>query len=268
MDANTLDTLKTIAQVINAVASLLSALTALIGTICTVKTRSDAAKRKSVFRKILFVVLLIAVLFLAAFLLKKYEAKKRAEQNTAQGGEISAASAPASSAPAASAHASSQTPVATTEAVKEAYKPGIHSYEFIQDNCTWKEAQEKAAARGGHLVCFETSEEFDYVIKRMEKDAPGLYYMRIGARRNSKGTEYFWVDKTDSFYGECLNDPDSWCSSIWDSGEPTITWKGSAEDCCVVRYNWNLKKWTMIDVGNKVAESLNQDIVGFIVEYE
>lgn len=156
----------------------------------------------------------------------------------------------------------------TESSAKKTFSPGLHSYEFVQNNCTWQKAQAEAIARGGHLACFETREEYEYVLKRMKEAAPDLYYVRIGARRESNGTEYYWVDQDNQFYGSCINSSDSWCSSLWNKGDPTFTWKGTEEECCVISYDWDEKKWELNDIAYKVSPDLNQDMIGYIIEYE
>ena len=150
----------------------------------------------------------------------------------------------------------------------KAPEPGIHKYEYVKDNCTWEEARENAVERGGHLACFETWEEYEYVLKDIAEKAPNLSYLRIGARRDPDGTEYYWVDQNNQFFGECLNSAQSWCVPVWADGDPTFSWKGSVEDRCIISYNWDLRKWVLNDIGNEVVQSLNQDMIGYIIEYE
>lgn len=145
---------------------------------------------------------------------------------------------------------------------------GIHDYDYIQDNCSWRDAQDKAVEMGGHLVCFETKSEYEHVLKELEEQKPYLYYMRIGARRDKNSTEYYWVDQFDRLFDKCINSNSSWCKDIWKKGEPSITWTGETEAFCVISYDWDLREWILNDIPNEVQESLNQDMIGFIVEYE
>ncbi len=152
-------------------------------------------------------------------------------------------------------------------AAEKAPVPGIHSYEFVQDDCTWHEAQKKAVEKGGHLVCFETREEYEYVLGKLPK-VPVLCYFRIGARRNLDATEYRWVDGSDAFFGEVLNSEDAWNADVWKEGEPNLTWSGVSEAYCVLRYDWDELTWNWVDAPDEVSESLDPETVGYIIEYE
>lgn len=147
-------------------------------------------------------------------------------------------------------------------------KPEIHTYEFIRDNCTWEEAQRKAVELGGHLACFETKEEAEYVLLLMDETKQELCYMRVGARRELDGTAYYWVDRNNQFYGEQINAPDSWCATFWGDGEPSYSWNDNPETCCMVLYNSNLQKWILNDINNTISDGIDPETVGFIVEYE
>ena len=154
----------------------------------------------------------------------------------------------------------------TASSVK-APEPGIHTYEFVQSTCTWHEARQRAADSGGHLVCFETPEEYAYVLGLLEEQAP-LCYFRIGARRDLEGTKYYWTDGADELFGQALNDDSAWCAAVWKEGEPNITWKDTVEAYVVLRYNWDTSAWDWIDVADAPSEGLNPETVGYIVEYE
>ena len=145
--------------------------------------------------------------------------------------------------------------------------PGIHSYEFVQDTCSWHEAQKLALKKGGHLACFETAEEYAYLLTLLPEQSP-LCYFRIGARRDLEDTAYHWTDGDDRLFGETLNAQDAWCSDVWREGEPNITWKDTIEAYVVLCYNWDHQCWEWIDVADETSASLNAETVGYIIEYE
>ena len=151
---------------------------------------------------------------------------------------------------------------------ESAFTAGIHKYEFVKDACSWLEAQQKAKQLGGHLVCFETREEYDYVLEMLKAEASDLTYLRIGTRRKAESTEYYWVDQNSRNYGPCLNTAEIWCKDIWFTGEPTIEWEGTPEEYGVLSYNWDKKQWGWNDTADAISESFNPEIVGFIVEFE
>lgn len=148
------------------------------------------------------------------------------------------------------------------------WEPGIHSYEFVQSTCDWDEAWAAAREKGGHLVTFETEEEYRHVLELRGKKAPDLWYLRIGARRDDDQEAYYWRDGVCGPYGVRLDSEEAWCLSEWASGEPSLEWNGETETRCVLRYNWDRKAWELNDAGNEVSDSLNPDIVGYIIEYE
>lgn len=157
---------------------------------------------------------------------------------------------------------------AETTAPIPAPVPGIHRYEFVQSTCTWKEAQAAAVSAGGHLVCFETQEELNHVIDLLDNGDSGLYYLRIGGRRDEDGTDYHWVDGQDALFGPALDPASGWYGEIWMPGEPTIVWKEKPETVMTIEYDWEDRRWYWNDVGNQIAEGLDEAIVGYIIEFE
>ena len=53
-------------------------------------------------------------------------------------------------------------------------------------------------AIGGHLVVFETQEEFDYVTQDLSDKNQQNYIFFLGGRRNLDSHQYYWVDETNS----------------------------------------------------------------------
>ncbi len=149
-----------------------------------------------------------------------------------------------------------------------AFTPGIHTYKFVHDACSWSESQQKAKQLGGHLVCFETLEEYQYVLSKLESEAPELKYLRIGMRRADDGKNYYWVDADNQFYGPSLNATDTWYKDSWHTGEPTFEWEGKQEAYGILFYLAGAKQWGWTDVSDNIHDDTDRDTVGFIVEFE
>ena len=148
-----------------------------------------------------------------------------------------------------------------------AFESGIHRYEFVQSTASWNAARVDAIYRGGHLACFETEEEYQYVISLLEKQSE-LRYLRIGARRALDSEDYYWRNLANQPYGSKLNGAGAWCSSVWRSGEPSLTWSGNTEAYGCLQYNETNRIWTFNDIANNLYSGLNTATVGYIVEYE
>ncbi len=210
-----------------------------------------------VFAAVLVVSLLGALVFGAVSLLKGRSGGGDKEDSALSSGEAAPAPAQENEAPSGS----------DSQAMPKPPAPGIHTYELVQGTCTWHEAQRAAAEKGGHLVCFETREEYEHVLGLLQQDAT-LFYCRIGARRDLDSTEYRWVDQADATFGEVLNSEAAWCRDCWREGEPNITWKDTIEAYVVLRFNWDTNAWDWIDIPDEVSDGLKPEIVGYIVEYE
>ena len=87
----------------------------------------------------------------------------------------------------AKADSSEVTPVPTETAEPEPE----HRYAFVVDGCSWTEAQRKAIEAGGQLACFETREEYELVLRELDNDENKKIEYRIGARRETDGTDYY-----------------------------------------------------------------------------
>ena len=147
---------------------------------------------------------------------------------------------------------------------------GIHSYEVIIDDCSWDEAYQNALNMGGYLVRINSEEEYEYITSMLEGDEYQEILFRLGARRDSDSTEYYWIDENNKCYGERLNDSDYWTNSQWKSGEPNFSYEEDEEICVEMHRNAGGTSWVWNDIPNDVVEEAPyyKGRVGFIVEYE
>ena len=162
---------------------------------------------------------------------------------------------------------------AQTEPETEAgFQSGIHRYEYAMLDGTWEDAYLICKAKGGHLVTFETQEEFDYVTSDLEsKDQRGnMFY--IGGRRDLSSSDYYWVDADNNLIGDPLNSLTAWNVNCWLTGEPSFrdTTLGLDEHVLDIFYYKDLGRWVWNDVPNDLlsAVSTYRGKIGYICEYE
>ncbi len=165
-----------------------------------------------------------------------------------------------------------ETTVQTEPETEAGFKSGIHRYEYAMLNGTWEDAYQICKAKGGHLVTFETQEEFDYVTSDLEsKDQRGnMFY--IGGRRDLSSSDYYWVDADNNLIGDPLNSLTAWNVNCWLTGEPSFrdTTLGLDEHVLDIFYYKDLGRWVWNDVPNDLlsAVSTYRGKIGYICEYE
>lgn len=151
---------------------------------------------------------------------------------------------------------------------------GIHRYEYYQDDCTWTQAFNKAISMGGYLARINSQEEFEYIVSQMSGSNFGdMIIFHIGGRRDPNMTQYYWIDESNTLYGECLNSPDHWTNGkYWMANEPSF--KDSydnktVEEDKLVLYKLN-GNWALNDSTDGIVEWYPKDSgkVGYIVEFE
>lgn len=145
----------------------------------------------------------------------------------------------------------------------------IHTYQIMIDDCTWSEAMQKAQEMGGYLVRINSQEEYDAILEQLNAGDYSKYHFYLGGRRDSDGTDYYWVDVDNQFIGECLNGSSSWCQSAWYDGEPSFADGDIAEDAMnlfCVGDTWYLNDSSM-DLAGNYPDYLGGK-VGYIVEIE
>lgn len=164
-----------------------------------------------------------------------------------------------------------------TETSKETEKSnvpqsGIHRYEYCLLDGTWEDAYRACLAKGGHLVTFETQEEFDYVTKDLNNKNQQDYIFFLGGRRDLDSRQYYWVDVTNNLIGNALNTADVWNSGCWLHDEPSFedTTLGLQEHVLSMFYYDDLGKWVWNDVPNDLIGAISSysGKVGYICEYE
>ena len=140
-------------------------------------------------------------------------------------------------------------------------------YEFVYENSSWLEAQEKAAAKGGHLACFETKEEYEAFLAVLEKGGQKNTGYFFGGRREIESSEYYWVDAQLNPYGEAIDSDAAWCKDNWLTGEPSFIWNDNQETVMQLYYSTDDGKWVWNDVQEYSAQSSFTQY-GYIIEYE
>lgn len=171
-------------------------------------------------------------------------------------------------------NSSEETHSADTEGESEnqADGSGIHRYETFLSDGTWEDAYRGCKERGGHLVTFESQDEFLYVCSLLSENGQEDALFFIGGRRDLDSQNYYWADENNDLTGSILNAPDAWNSGYWMSNEPSFrdSALGSDEHVLSIAYNTAANKWLWSDepdnlVGLKPSYSGK---TGYICEYE
>ena len=139
------------------------------------------------------------------------------------------------------------------------------TYELVLDNVTWVEAHAAAAEQDGKLVTLETEEEYRFVLDLILSQGDPNGYYHLGAQREIGKTEYYWVNADQNMYGTLLNDPSAWCYSLWQTGEPSFTWKEKDERAVILYYSKKEARWCLYDgYQYEIADGRQY---GYIIEY-
>lgn len=147
---------------------------------------------------------------------------------------------------------------------------GVHRYEFAVDDCTWTEAFQKAKQKGGYLARINSQEEWDYIVSELNRQNLTKIQFRIGGRRDLDSREYYWADEENQLYGEQINTPSYWCSSVWLEGEPSFQDGTVQEEYLDICFISSENRWVLNDVPDDILSSVSyyKGRIGYIIEYE
>ncbi len=153
-----------------------------------------------------------------------------------------------------------EAPVETTTEAKES------TYEIFFGDLTWQEAKAACESKGGHLVTFDTDDEWEQILGMINKyDSKYVYY--IGAERDLSSNDYYWIDRHGDHYGTSINSDPKWLS-----GEPSLydSASGLQEDCTNILYHSNSGRWVWNDIPNDYlsVSAYKKGRVGYICEYD
>ncbi len=140
------------------------------------------------------------------------------------------------------------------------------NYEIVISDASWDQALAAAKKKGGKLVCFESLEEYRFVLDLIQEEGKvdDVFYS-LGGRRDAKGKDYFWADENNKLYGKKLNGSGAWCAGCWESGEPNLEWNGRQEDAVMMYYSTAEARWAWYDGSGAYRNS--KRTYGYIIEY-
>lgn len=165
---------------------------------------------------------------------------------------------------------------------EDAYKPGIHQYKLVpakkidakKYKHTWTgfrkycESQYKEGVQG-HMVTFETDEEYQYVIRNVIKGSTAYYEVPIGAVLDKDDYSFAWISGEDSASDVYRVEEGD---ARWADSEPSYTEedkRGNTYDDDRVMLFRNRDGWYFMDVPDnflKLAPEYKSLYV--VVEYE
>lgn len=130
--------------------------------------------------------------------------------------------------------------------------PAEPTYQVIKEDCSWTEAQEKAAALGGRLAVITSQNQFEDICALAEE--AGVSRLWIGCHRVD-GVFTWEGGESVSFYS-------------WAAGEPTGTdsYDGAAEDYVML---WNHNGWAYNDSRNDPMAEFGDvygGTMGYVIE--
>lgn len=144
----------------------------------------------------------------------------------------------------------------------------IHSYDIFVEDVTWNQAYTKCLDKGGYLVHFNTPEEYNEVLKKLDKDKYRSVSFFIGGKRESNSDKYYWINAEGNPFGKALNRSD--LEEYWLEGEPSYYGDGEAELYMDMLYMKSEKSWYWNDIPNDICSISEQfkGKVGYICEYD
>jgi hypothetical protein len=144
---------------------------------------------------------------------------------------------------------------------KATYAEGIHEYSLLMADCTWDEAKAMCQENGGHLVTFETDEEYQHVLSMIDSNRDNYYY--IGG--TCFEDKYYWIAPEGVNNSVSLESRGNWMQ-----GEPSYTDGTNVEDKMGIFYYKKENRWVWNDVPNSVLDVVDsyRGSLGYICEYE
>ncbi len=127
----------------------------------------------------------------------------------------------------------------------------IHEYKVYSEVKSWEAAKTAAEELGGHLACITSAEEMQQAVSVL--NGSGLTYVWLGGY--SEGGTWKWVTGETFDYAK------------WFKDEPSgADLDGTVEDKLCI---WNIDgEWTENDQRNALNELLNNNSLGYLVEFE
>ncbi len=141
-----------------------------------------------------------------------------------------------------------------------------HAYRYVVKDCSWTEAYMECKESGGHLVTFDSLEEYEEILTAIENQGLGDYRFFIGGMRNGDSYDYHWIEEGGDS-DTVLNT--AW-QEYWMAGEPSYADGEMTENYMMIFWYEDEDDWVWNDVPNDVLTTAPYYAgkMGYICEYE
>ncbi len=146
---------------------------------------------------------------------------------------------------------------------------GVHSYDFVTADVTWKDAYEESKKKGGYLCHINSDEEAEHIINEIRSKGMENITFFIGGRRDKRSRDYYWIDADGNNVGDPINNNPAY-EKYWLPGEPSYEDEnGQEEKYLDMLYRKSDNRWYFNDVPKDIIAVSNYYAgkTGYIVEY-
>lgn len=145
-----------------------------------------------------------------------------------------------------------------------------HAYKYVVADCTWTEAYTACQTAGGHLVTFDSPEEYEDVLSAIEEQDLQDCLFYIGGMRDVNSYDYYWIEEG----GDSQTVLNQAYADYWLEGEPSYADGEIVENCMMIFFYSDEEEesdeWVWNDVPDNVLAvgPYYAGRIGYICEYE
>lgn len=146
-----------------------------------------------------------------------------------------------------------------------------HEYRVVMEDSTWNQAYQRAVSEGGHLVNFDSAEEYQYVLDHVIGSSYPKGKFWIGGKRDADSEDYHWVGSHGEVGSRVLNRDEEF-REFWMKGEPSYYDSSVNQDEYWMNmfFYKNENRWVWNDVPDDIISLVPtyKGTVGYIIEFE